>query len=161
MSGKGGYEKLAEVMRKGGNDVESGIKKMADSFSKFDFEGAGKPYISSGNKIAEAAGAAYNGLTKLAGKAEGMFGGSSVKKPEIEKQTNVQQTTNVAFNPLKVEGEVNFNMKSPDGSITKLTQDQIQQVINSADFQKTIQKMFKDMQSHGTYGNMPSKSGGY
>lgn len=161
MSGKGGIDKLAEVMKKGGSDVESGLKKMADSFSKFDFESAGKPYISSGNKIAEAAAAAYNGLTKLGSKAEAMFSGGPTKKPEVEKQTNVQQTTNVAFNPLKVEGEVNFNMKSPDGSITKLTQDQIQQVINSADFQKTIQKMFKDMQAQGTYPNMPSKSGGY
>jgi hypothetical protein len=90
-----------------------------------------------------------------------MFSGGPTKKPEVEKQTNVQQTTNVAFNPLKVEGEVNFNMKSPDGSTTKLTQDQVQQVINSAEFQKTIQKMFKDMQAQGTYPNMPSKSGGY
>lgn len=161
MSGKGGLDKLAEVMKKGGSDVESGIKKMADSFSKFDFESAGKPYISSGNKIAEAAGAAYNGLTSLGKKAEAMFSGGPTKKPEVEKQTNVQQTTNVAFNPLKVEGEVNFNMKSPDGSTIKLTQDQVQQVINSAEFQKTIQKMFKDMQAQGTYPNMPSKSGGY
>jgi hypothetical protein len=45
--------------------------------------------------------------------------------------------------------------------MTKLTQDQVQQVINSAEFQKTIQKMFKDMQAQGTYPNMPSKSGGY
>jgi hypothetical protein len=100
---------------------------MKESFSKFDFESVGKPYISSGNKIAEAAGAAYNGLTSLGKKAEAMFSGGPTKKAEVEKQTNVQQTTNVAFNPLKVEGEVNFNMKSPDGSTTKLTQDQAQQ----------------------------------
>ena len=82
------------------------------------------------------------------------------KKPAVEKQTNVNQTTNVEFNPLKVQGEVNFNLKNTDGSITKLSQDQINQLLNSSEFQKTIENMFKDMQARGNYANMPSKSGG-
>jgi hypothetical protein len=51
-------------------------------------------------------------------------------------------------------------LKNTDGSTTKLTQDQINQLLNSTEFQKTFQRMFADMQAKGTYPNMPSKSGG-
>jgi hypothetical protein len=174
MSGEGGMDKMAQVLKKGTNDVENGIKKMADSFSKFDFEGAGKPYISSGNKIAEGASAAYNGLTKLGNKANALFsekdntqlgnkatasfsGKDNMKKADVEKQTNVNTSTTIDFNPLKVQGDINFNMKNTDGSTTKLTQDQINQLLNNSEFQKTIQRMFTDMQTKGTYPNMPGK----
>ena len=174
MSGEGGMDKMAQVFKKGTNDVENGIKKMADSFLKFDFEGAGKPYISSGNKIAEGASAAYNGLTKLGNKANALFsekdntqlgnkatasfsGKDNMKKADVEKQTNVNTSTTIDFNPLKVQGDINFNMKNTDGSTTKLTQDQINQLLNNSEFQKTIQRMFTDMQTKGTYPNMPGK----
>ena len=160
ISGKGGIDKLAEVMRQGGNDVQTGLKKMADSFSSFNFTEAAKPYISSGNKIAEGTSAAYNGLVKLGKDAATILSGDVTKNPVVEKTTTTKQTTTVEFNPLKVQGEVNFNIKNPDGTQTKLTQNQIQDVINSAEFQKTIQNMFKDMMAKGTYANMPSKAGG-
>ena len=160
ISGKGGIDKLAEVMRQGGNDVQTGLKKMADSFSSFNFTEAAKPYISSGNKIAEGTAAAYTGLVKLGKDASTILSGGVTKNPEVEKTTTTKQTTNVEFNPLKVQGDVNFNIKNPDGTQTKLTQNQIQDVINSAEFQKTIQNMFKDMMAKGTYANMPSKAGG-
>jgi len=160
ISGKGGIDKLAEVMKQGGNDVQTGLKKMADSFSSFNFTEAAKPYISSGNKIAEGTAAAYTGLVKLGKDASTILSGGVTKNPAVEKTTTTKQTTNVEFNPLKVQGDVNFNIKNPDGTQTKLTQNQIQDVINSAEFQKTIQNMFKDMMAKGTYANMPSKAGG-
>ena len=159
MSGKGGLDKVSEVIGNGAKSVEEGLKKMADNFSKFNYTDAAKPYISSGNKIAEGASVAFDGLKKLGDKATAVASGGT-KKPAVEKQTNVNQTTNVEFNPLKVQGEVNFNLKNTDGSITKLSQDQINQLLNSSEFQKTIENMFKDMQARGNYANMPSKSGG-
>jgi hypothetical protein len=83
-----------------------------------------------------------------------------MKKADVEKQTNVNTLTTIDFNPLKVQGDINFNLKNTDGSTTKLTQDQINQLLNSTEFQKTFQRMFADMQAKGTYPNMPSKSGG-
>jgi hypothetical protein len=160
MSGEGGLDKMAQVLKKGTNDVELGVKQMANAFSKFDFEGASKPYISSGNKIAEGASAAYNGLNKLGNKAVALFSDKSIdKKSAIEKPTNVNSSTTIDFNPLKVQGDINFNLKNTDGSTTKLTQDQINQLLNSTEFQKTFQRMFADMQTKGTYPNMPSKAG--
>jgi len=161
MSSEGGIDKMAQVLKKGGNDIEYGLKKMTETFSNFNYEGAAKPYISSGNKIAEGASAAYDGLTKLGNKAVALFSDKGIeKKTAVEKQTNVNSSTTIDFNPLKVQGDINFNLKNTDGSTTKLTQDQINQLLNSAEFQKTFQRMFADMQSKGTYPNMPSKSGG-
>jgi hypothetical protein len=161
MSGKGGFDKMAQVLKTNTNDIEAGVKKMGDAFSKFDYDGAAKPYISSGNKIAEGASTAYNGLTQLGNKATALFSGKdNMKKADVEKQTNVNTLTTIDFNPLKVQGDINFNLKNTDGSTTKLTQDQINQLLNSTEFQKTFQRMFADMQAKGTYPNMPSKSGG-
>ena len=159
MSGKGGFEEVSKIIGNGAKSVEDGLKKMADNFNKFNYTDAAKPYISSGNKIAEGASVAYDGLKKLGEKATAMITGGE-KKPAVEKQTNVNQTTNVEFNPLKVQGDINLNVKNPDGSTTRLSQDQINQLVNSAEFQKTIQRMFTDMQAKGTYGNMPSKVSG-
>jgi len=161
MSGEGGLEKMAQVLKKGTNDVELGIKQMSSAFSNFNFEGAAKPYISSGNKIAEGASAAYNGLTQLGNKAVALFSDKGVqKKTGVEEQKNVNNTTTIDFNPLKVQGDISINLKNTDNSTTKLTQDQINQLVNSIEFQKTFQRMFADMQSKGTYPNMPSKVGG-
>ena len=161
MSGKGGFDKMAQVLKTNTNDIEAGVKKMGDAFSKFDYDGAAKPYISSGNKITEGASTAYNGLTQLGNKATALFSGKdNMKKADVEKQTNVNTLTTIDFNPLKVQGDINFNLKNTDGSTTKLTQDQINQLLNSTEFQKTFQRMFADMQAKGTYPNMPSKSGG-
>ena len=157
-AGKGGMEEVANVFGVGAKNLEEGIKKITDNFAKFDFDSVGSKYISSGNKLAEGTAVAVEGLTKLGNKATALFSGTDVaKKPGVEKQTTVNQTTNVEFNPLKVQGEVNFNLKSPDGSTQKLSQDQINQILNSAEFQKTIQKMFTDMEARGNYANMPSK----
>lgn len=158
MSGEGGIQKFAEVMKQGTNNVEAGIKRMGDAFSKFDYGEAAKPYISSGNKIAEGAAVAYDGLTKLGNKAMAVFSGKEeTKKPGVEVQKTTNQTTLIDFNPLKVQGDINLNVKNPDGSTTKLTQEQINQLVNSTEFQKTFQRMFTDMQAKGTYPNMPSK----
>jgi hypothetical protein len=161
MSDKGGLDKMAQVLKTNTNDIEAGVKKMGEAFSNFDYDGAAKPYISSGNKIAEGASTAYNGLTQLGNKATALFSGKdNMKKADVEKQTNVNTLTTIDFNPLKVQGDINFNLKNTDGSTTKLTQDQINQLLNSTEFQKTFQRMFADMQAKGTYPNMPSKSGG-
>lgn len=158
MSGEGGIQKFAEVMKQGTNNVEAGIKRMGDAFSKFDYGEAAKPYISSGNKIAEGAAVAYDGLTKLGNKAMAVFScKEETKKPGVEVQKTTNQTTLIDFNPLKVQGDINLNVKNPDGSTTKLTQEQINQLVNSTEFQKTFQRMFTDMQAKGTYPNMPSK----
>ena len=158
MSGQGGFDKLAKVLQNSAGGIEVGVKKIADSFTKFDFEGAAKPYISSGNKVAEGASAAYNGLTKLGNKATALFTDKGVdKKTGVEKPTTNNNSTTIDFNPLKVQGDINFNLKNTDGSTTKLTQEQINQLITSPELQKAFQNMFKDMQAKGTYPNMPSK----
>jgi hypothetical protein len=174
MSGKDGVEKLSKAIGNGVNSVEEGLKKMADNFTKFNYSDAAKPYISSGNKIAEGASVAFDGLKKLGDKATALFSGKdnilsgnkatasfsekdNMKKADVEKQTNVNTSTTIDFNPLKVQGDINFNMKNTDGSTTKLTQDQINQLVNNSEFQKTIQRMFTDMQTKGTYPNMPGK----
>lgn len=158
ITGDGSIGKLAEVFKKGGNDLDLAVKKLANSFSNFDYGSAAKPYISSGNKIAEGAQAAYNGLTKLGNQASAFLTGKSEPKPEVQKQTTVNKNTTIDFTPLKVQGEFNFNLKQPDGSSTKLTQEQIKQLLDSAEFQKTFQKMFNDMQPVGPYSNMPNKA---
>ena len=109
MAGKDGVDKLSKVIGNGVNSVEEGLKKMADNFTKFNYSDAAKPYISSGNKIAEGASVAFDGLKKLGDKATAVASGGT-KKPAVDKQTNVNQTTNVEFNPLKIQGEVNFNL---------------------------------------------------
>jgi hypothetical protein len=160
MSGKDGVNKVAKALENGGASIQVGLKKMGDSFSKFNFEGISSKYISSGNKIADGASVAKKKLEEMFSTAKPVSSGGATKNTGVQ-QKNIQQTTNVSFNPLKVQGEVNFNMKSPDGSITKLTQSQIQQVLNSTEFQKTIQTMFKNMQTTGNYGNIPSNAGKY
>ena len=89
MSGKGGLDKVSEVIGNGAKSVEEGLKKMADNFSKFNYTDAAKPYISSGNKIAEGASVAFDGLKKLGDKATAVASGGT-KKPAVEKQTNVK-----------------------------------------------------------------------
>jgi hypothetical protein len=161
MSGKNGPEKLAKVFEDSGISIQNGLKKMGDSFSNFNFEGTASKYISSGNKIAEGASAAKKKLEELMSGSKPVSSSGAIKNTGVQSTTNNQQTTNVTFNPLKVQGEINFNMKSPDGSVTKLTQSQIQQVLNSSEFQKTIQTMFKNMQTTGNYGNVPNNAGKY
>lgn len=158
MSGKGGLDKVSEVIGNGAKSVEEGLKKMADNFTKFSYTEAAKPYISSGNKIAEGASVAFNGLSKLADKATAVSTGG-VKKPDVERQAATTKSTTIDFTPLKVQGDINFNLKNTDGSMTKLTQDQINQLLNSEDFQKKFRTLFNDMKMSGNYANMPSTGG--
>ena len=158
MSGKGGLDKVSEVIGNGAKSVEEGLKKMADNFTNFSYTEAAKPYISSGNKIAEGASVAFNGLSKLADKATAVSTGG-VKKPDVERQAATTKSTTIDFTPLKVQGDINFNLKNTDGSMTKLTQDQINQLLNSEEFQKKFRTLFNDMKMSGNYANMPSTGG--
>lgn len=158
MSGKGGLDKVSEVIGNGAKSVQEGLNKMADNFTKFSYTEAAKPYISSGNKIAEGASVAFNGLSKLADKATAVSTGG-VKKPDVERQAATTKSTTIDFTPLKVQGDINFNLKNTDGSMTKLTQDQINQLLNSEDFQKKFRTLFNDMKMSGNYANMPSTGG--
>lgn len=158
MSGKGGLDKVSEVIGNGAKSVEEGLKKMADNFTNFSYTEAAKPYISSGNKIAEGASVAFNGLSKLADKATAVSTGG-VKKPDVERQAATTKSTTIDFTPLKVQGDINFNLRNTDGSMTKLTQDQINQLLNSEEFQKKFRTLFNDMKMSGNYANMPSTGG--
>lgn len=158
MSGKGGLDKVSEVIGNGAKSVQEGLNKMADNFTKFSYTEAAKPYISSGNKIAEGASVAFNGLSKLADKATAVSTGG-VKKPDVERQAAPTKSTTIDFTPLKVQGDINFNLKNTDGSMTKLTQDQINQLLNSEEFQKKFRTLFNDMKMSGNYANMPSTGG--
>lgn len=158
MSGKGGFDKVSEVIGNGAKSVQEGLNKMADNFTKFSYTEAAKPYISSGNKIAEGASVAFNGLSKLADKATAVSTGG-VKKPDVERQAATTKSTTIDFTPLKVQGDINFNLKNTDGSMTKLTQDQINQLLNSEEFQKKFRTLFNDMKMSGNYANMPSTGG--
>ena len=87
------------VFKTAGMDMGDGLKNITKAFNNFDTE-ASKPYISSGNKIAEAAGAAVTGLTTLADKAKSFLMGTDItKKPAIETGNVTQKNQKIEFAP--------------------------------------------------------------
>ena len=115
-----------------------------------------KPQISAGNKIYEASALVLEKVKNMANSATANFAKGDEKRKSTLPTTQTQ-TTNVNFNDVKVQGSFDVNLKNTDGSTQKLSQEQVQQIINSETFRKAIQKSIQDMQAKAPYSNVPNK----
>ena len=157
LSGKGGFGRLQEILSSAGTNMKEGFEKMGKTLETFDYGAVMKPQISAGNKIYDAASLVFDKVKNMTNTAVANFAKTEEKGKPTLPTTQTTQTTQVNFNDVKVQGSFDVNLKNADGSSQKLTPDQIQQLINNAEFQKAMQKMFKDMQPTAPYANMPNK----
>ena len=157
ISGKGGLEEVANVFKTAGMDMSEGLKNVRNVFSNFDTE-ASKPYISSGNKIAEAAGAAVTGLTTLADKAKSFLSGTDVtKKPSIETGNITQNNQKIEFNPLEHKGTIDIKVTTPNGTTQSLTDSQISEIFKNENFRKELTRIISESKMNTNYGAVPNK----
>jgi hypothetical protein len=157
ISGKGGLEEVANVFKTAGMDMGEGLKNITKAFSNFDTE-ASKPYISSGNKIAEAAGAAVTGLTTLADKAKSFLSGTDVtKKPSIETGNITQNNQKIEFNPLEHKGTIDIKVTTPNGTTQSLTDTQISEIFKNESFRKELARIISESKMGTNYGTVPNK----
>lgn len=161
MKGEGGLDKLAQVMKDGGQGVEVGLKNLGNKLENFDYDKVMSKYVGSGNKIYDAAVAAYNGIEGLGKKSIAKFAEDKekTKKEGVETKTQTDVNMYVDFTPVKVEGSVDINLKNTDGSSVKLTDEQIRQLLDNEKFRAKIQDIIKETKQP-VYGGTPSKSGG-
>lgn len=160
MKGKGSFEKISEIVKNGGEGIEVGLTRLGKSLETFDYNSVMSKYVSSGNKIYEGAMVAYDGISSYGKKIYGYFTeGDKTKKTGVgEKETS--KNMSVDFSPVKVEGNVDINLKNTDGSTTKLTDSQVQQLLDNEQFRRKIQQIITDMGAKGAYPNTPNKAGG-
>jgi len=157
ISGKGGLEEVANVFKTAGMDMGDGLKNITKAFNNFDTE-ASKPYISSGNKIAEAAGAAVTGLTTLADKAKSFLMGTDItKKPAIETGNVTQNNQKIEFNPLEHKGSIDIKVTTPNGTTQSLTDSQISEIFKNENFRKELARIISESKMNGNYGLVPNK----
>ncbi len=157
ISGKGGLEEVANVFKTAGMDMGEGLKNITKAFSNFDTE-ASKPYISSGNKIAEAAGAAVTGLSTLADKAKSFLSGTDVtKKPSIETGNITQNNQKIEFNPLEHKGTIDIKVTTPNGNTQSLTDAQITEIFKNESFRKELERIISESKMNTNYGTVPNK----
>jgi hypothetical protein len=156
ISGKGGLEDVANVFKTAGMDMGEGLKNITKAFTNFDSE-ASKPYISSGNKIAEAAGAAVTGLTTLADKAKSFLSGTDVtKKPSIETGNITQNNQKIEFNPLEHKGTIDIKVTTPNGTTQSLTDAQISEIFKNENFRKELARIISESKMGANYGTVPN-----
>jgi hypothetical protein len=157
ISGKGGLEEVANVFKTAGMDMGEGLKNITKAFNNFDTE-ASKPYISSGNKIAEAAGAAVTGLSTLADKAKSFLSGTDVtKKPSIETGNITQNNQKIEFNPLEHKGTIDIKVTTPNGNTQSLTDAQITEIFKNESFRKELERIISESKMNTNYGTVPNK----
>ena len=157
ISGKGGLEDVANVFKTAGMDMGEGLKNIRTAFNNFDTE-ASKPYISSGNKIAEAAGAAVTGLGTLADKAKSFLTGTDVtKKPSIETGNITQNNQKIEFNPLEHKGTIDIKVTTPNGTTQSLTDSQISEIFKNESFRKELERIISESKMGANYGTVPNK----
>jgi len=157
ISGKGGLEEVANVFKTAGMDMSDGFKNITKAFSNFDIE-ASKPYISSGNKIAEAAGAAVTGLGTLADKAKSFLSGTDVtKKTAIETGNITQNNQKIEFNPLEHKGTIDIKVTTPNGTTQSLTDSQISEIFKNESFRKELARIISESKMSANYGTVPNK----
>jgi aspartyl-tRNA synthetase len=94
LKGEGGPAKIAEVFKTAGADVQQSFSNIKQSITSIDFKAAIQPYVSSGNKIAEAADLAVTGLKNLAAKATAS-GTMTNKADANQSQSSNNQTIKV------------------------------------------------------------------
>ena len=156
ITGKGGLKQLQEILFEGISNTKDGFERMGKTIEKFDYGAVMKPQISAGNKIYEASALVLEKVKNMANSATANFAKGDEKRKSTLPTTQTQ-TTNVNFNDVKVQGSFDVNLKNTDGSTQKLSQEQVQQIINSETFRKAIQKSIQDMQAKAPYSNVPNK----
>ena len=153
--GEGSPTKIAEIFKTAGMDVQSGFANIKQSISSIDFKSAIQPYVSSGNKIAEAADLAVQGLTKLATKATAS--GTIPNRIEANQpQSFINQTIKV--DDINYKGSIDVKVTNTNGTTSNLTDTQVYDLFKNETFIKQINKMISDGKISGNYGYTPNNS---
>lgn len=156
LKGEGSPAKIAEVFKSAGVDVKQSFTNIKESITGIDFKAAIQPYVSSGNKIAEAADLAVIGLKNLAAKATAS-GTMTNKADANQSQSSNNQTIKVE--DINYKGAIDIKITNTDGSTGKLTDTQVYDLFKNEAFIKQINKMIGDSKVTTPYSSVPNKSG--
>jgi hypothetical protein len=155
LKGEGSPTKIAEIFKNAGVDVQQSFSNIKQSITSIDFKSAIQPYVSSGNKIAEAADLAVKGLTNLATRATAS--GTIPNRMETnQSQSPINQTIKVE--DINYKGAIDIKITNTDGSTSKLTDTQVYDLFKNETFIKQINKMIGDSNNTGQYSSVPNKS---
>jgi hypothetical protein len=156
LKGEGSPAKIAEVFKSAGVDVKQSFTNIKESITGIDFKAAIQPYVSSGNKIADAADLAVTGLKNLAAKAT-PSGTMTNKADANQSQSSNNQTIKVE--DINYKGAIDIKITNTDGSTGKLTDTQVYDLFKNEAFIKQINKMIGDSKVTTPYSSVPNKSG--
>jgi hypothetical protein len=155
LKGEGSPAKIAEIFKNAGMDVQQSFSNIKQSITSIDFKSAIQPYVSSGNKIAEAADLAVKGLTNLATRATAS--GTIPNRIETNQaQSPINQTIKV--DDINYRGAIEVKVTTPNGSTSNLTDTQVYDLFKNETFIKQINKMISDGSVKGPYSSVPNKS---
>jgi len=154
--GEGSPTKIAEIFKTAGMDVQDGFANIKQSITSIDFKAAIQPYVSSGNKIAEAADLAVTGLKKLAAKATAS-GTMTNKADANQSQSSNNQTIKVE--DINYKGAIEIKVTTPNGNTSNLTDTQVYDLFKNETFIKQINKMISDGSVKGPYSSVPNNTG--
>jgi hypothetical protein len=155
LKGEGSPAKIAEVFKNAGADVQQSFSNIKQSITSIDFKSAIQPYVSSGNKIAEAADLAVVGLKKLAEKATAS-GTMTNKADANQSQSSNNQTIKVE--DINYKGAIEIKVTTPNGSTSNLTDTQVYDLFKNETFIKQINKMISDGSVKGPYSAVPNNT---
>jgi hypothetical protein len=153
--GEGSPTKIAEIFKTAGMDVQDGFANIKQSITSIDFKAAIQPYVSSGNKIAEAANLAVTGLKNLAAKATAS-GTMTNKADANQSQSSNNQTIKVE--DINYKGAIEIKVTTPNGSTSNLTDTQVYDLFKNETFIKQINKMISDGSVKGPYSAVPNNT---
>jgi hypothetical protein len=156
LKGEGGPAKIAEVFKNAGADVQQSFSNIKQSITSIDFKAAIQPYVSSGNKIAEAADLAVTGLKNLAAKATAS-GTMTNKADANQSQSSNNQTIKVE--DINYKGAIEIKVTTPNGNTSNLTDTQVYDLFKNETFIKQINKMISDGSVKGPYSSVPNNTG--
>ena len=160
ISGEGGFTQVSEVFKRAGVNFETSLSQISSAIGNVDYSGVASKYISSGNKIAEGASAAFDKIIdvsqKASAKIEELF---DVKLPSVTSATSVQPTK-VEFGDLTYTGNLNINLTTPTGTFSnpadmdKLTYD----LFNNETYRKSLQSMMGEFAKQANYSTLPNSA---
>jgi len=155
LKGEGSPDKIAEIFKNAGMDVKQSFSNIKESITSIDFKAAIQPYVSSGNKIAEAADLAVKGLTNLGTRATAS--GTIPNRMETnQSQSPINQT--IKIDDINYKGAIEVKVTTPNGSTSNLTDTQVYDLFKNETFIKQINKMISDGSVKGPYSAVPNKS---
>jgi hypothetical protein len=155
LKGEGSPAKIAEIFKNAGMDVQQSFSNIKQSITSIDFKSAIQPYVSSGNKIAEAADLAVKGLTNLATRATAS--GTIPNRIETNQaQSPINQTIKVE--DINYKGAIEIKVTTPNGSTSNLTDTQVYDLFKNETFIKQINKMISDGSVKGPYSAVPNNT---